>query len=134
MENNNEKYYVPTIEEFHVGFEYDLYLNDEWQSQPPFPSMFYDTDWEKIITSLIESKEIRVKYLDKNDIESLSWGYDGGIVYYYSTDHFCVRLTSEGNNIYSIHSLKDSNTYCIFQGTIKNKSELHKLMQQLGTL
>lgn len=72
MEN---KYYTPTIEEFHIGFEY------EWRSS-------LDKEWEKEIMddsismydALIEYEsdqssgwEYRVKYLDKEDVESFGF-------------------------------------------------------------
>ena len=81
MEN---KYYKPTIEEFHVGFEYEYWdtLGDghyDW-----FEGTYYymkQTDKPKngghvvwSIDSLIKAindLEIRVKYLDREDIESM---------------------------------------------------------------
>ena len=31
MEDNTKKYYTPTIDEFHVGFEYEFLNGDKWE-------------------------------------------------------------------------------------------------------
>ena len=65
MEDN--KYYTPSIEEFHVGFEYE-YVNSKTEG------------WTN--TTFIRGRgfvepygdgEVRVKKLDQEDIESLGW-------------------------------------------------------------
>ena len=67
MEN---KYYIPSIDEFHVGFEY------EWKCDGT------KTDWNKSICDNVmipldvdcqRVNDYRVKYLDKEDIESLGF-------------------------------------------------------------
>jgi hypothetical protein len=72
MEN---KYYTPAIEEFHVGFEYEILHNNEWKKT----SVFNNSCGGDIIFEIknmghwdVVSKP-RVKYLDKEDIESLGW-------------------------------------------------------------
>lgn len=73
-----DKYYTPSIEEFHIGFEYE-YLTD-----PRIPEK--ESSWDKCIikdTNHFQSflmcyekddfMEVRVKYLDKEDIESLGF-------------------------------------------------------------
>lgn len=81
-----DKYYTPSIEEFHVGFEYEIYEPDyggpreleyAWIKQE-FKSYTFDSEIETIDGEMpfeagIEEKKIRVKYLDKADIEELGF-------------------------------------------------------------
>lgn len=163
----NNIYYTPIIEEFHVGFEYErnephriYYLNNS-----PIEYKWVNHKWDEKQTRIgglkceINDKNIRVKYLDKEDIESLGWikGYqsdpDNGETKEHSCNHFEYILKDiDVNNglsnrnvdfklnfINVEHSLKikfyDRNHFDWFpcyEGMIKNKSELKKLMKQLG--
>lgn len=78
MEN---KYYTPSIEEFHVGFEC------EWQSKirnESWSKQICDVDLVNIAYDSIEhsdeeepfNEQFRVKVLDQEDIESLGWEND----------------------------------------------------------
>jgi hypothetical protein len=104
-----DKYYTPEISEFHVGFEYEY---------------------------------VRVKHLDREDIESLGWvqnEFKGTII----KNEFVLKnkpYKRIGDNIklyhYSGGDIHISCTYSelmtLFRGTLKNKSELKRLMVQLG--
>ena len=130
MEN---KYYTPSIEEFHEGFshEYKGPLDTKWHKEDfklkgPNPNF----SW------FLTEGHFRVKYLDREDIESLGWEYMkthaglnedyfelSGDIYYMDFDYdnnFC-RIAMEGEG-----------DVTRFSGTIKNKSELKKLLKQLG--
>jgi len=136
METNN--YYTPTIEEFHVGFEYERLLHDI------FIGLICDTnDIETIEVLLGENPgEIRVKYLDKVDFAELGFIHkedqgmseNGGFIYTIPDPHFqkadiMVRYwVSTGSYRLRIDRING----CIFDGTIKNKSELKRLIKQLG--
>ena len=149
MENN--KYYVPEISEFHVGFEYEHLTGFEKQ----FKSYIYDLakaclviERESIshngeivkmfipaIQACIEEKQCRVKYLDQSDIESLGWidGETRGMTPFIFNEldpnnefQLYYQFDNQFAQIYNCHS------QFVFQGTIKNKSELIKLMQQLN--
>jgi len=130
MEDN--KYYTPTIDEFHVGFEYEAFINNSWQSKVM-------NDYEDIIYFLFDMNAktwlsinegiVRVKYLDKEDIESL--GFDcTSDDQYYLIDNYTLLI----DNDYFLQILKDDfeEDIYLFQGTIKNKSELKVLLKQLG--
>lgn len=130
---NQDKYYTPEIEEFHVGFEYESHedprVDDGWMEQQVselslkniYQYYFNDSD-----------TDIRVKYLDQEDIESLEWkrswndcgwiGYDLKDFYMKVTDRLEV-------SIYDNHIVGGS---IMFKGNIQNKSELKKLMKQLN--
>ena len=117
MEN---KYYTPGVEEFHVGFEYELQADDElW---------YWSNVWQDIILKCIEGGRCRVKHLDREDIESLGFtqckkdkdwfDYEGEQYWMYLED--------------GRWSICDEDSTVGFQGTIKNKSELKRLLKQLN--
>lgn len=129
MEN---KYYTPELDEFYVGFECET--ND-------------DGDWEyyrvKKYTSLLELDKllklngIRVKYLDKSDIESLGWDFNsehlGPYLKFKFTNSFrYLYFYAQDNKIIIDNGGWYEDNVQYFQGNIKNKSELRRLMKQLG--
>ena len=138
MEADLKKYYQPDISEFHVGFEYELVppigysimnLNnpmEKWETKwaTEFQKGVFgikDVDpWGGLLAGIraaIEKEKCRVKYLDKEDIESLK------IPSYIKINHIL-------NNTYEIIGTNAR----IFKGDIKNKSELKKLLKQLNIL
>ena len=155
------EYYTPEIEEFHYGFEFEIVPSigmkiidfgaptqeNETVWATEFVPMkfginkgdpnFFGTMYPEILGA-IEKKKVRVKHLDREDIESLGWVY-----------HKPWIRESEGlifiSNMYGLTWFKKTNTFSIwermqsdcegetyFQGIIKNKSELVKLLKQLG--
>jgi len=135
------KYYTPDISEFFVGFEYEELFPDKWKHV--YMDIFELEGCN--LDSMIYSKDLRVKYLDKEDIEELGFeGNESNSVYFSKKD--C--LTSAGTNfldcrlvhwfgkenreldIYAVYGKDDENL--IFRGIIKNKSELKKLLKQLN--
>lgn len=136
MEN---KYYTPTIEEFHIGFEYETYELYETPNRWKI-NIFGEEHMEldHIVFLLMEHPDmIRVKYLDKEDIESLGfeesmdepdewfWRYKGNIdIQLYYDDKIDSTELGIGISIYI-------NTK-VFDGYIKNKLELKILLKQLG--
>ena len=136
----NDKYYTPIIEEFHIGFEYDLIYDDEIKSL-----IFNENDMEHVfdfetedllgglIWKLIHNR-IRVKYLDSDDIENL--GFDllatkcGKSVF----DLNNIWITLNENNFIEILNTNLGERDLNIKGMIKNKSELRKLLKQLNIL
>lgn len=131
------KYYTPSIEEFHVGFEYEIHndprTDDGWDKE-----VVESRDWNKMYC-IKEDNDVdyRVKYLDKEDIVSLGfeltqnladdfefeWHIRNEIGQYIGifTDEY--DLSKETNiELFDIHF------------KIKNKSELIVLLKQLGLL
>jgi len=129
MEN---KYYTPIIEEFYIGFEYEHLLKDNFTGcsilcYPDIEDVYYD----------IPLNKVRVKYLDKSDIESLGYTqltddcfYISGISYRGRLDCEIRILIRDTVLIYILD--KDDNNYILFTGIIKNKSELIKLLKMLN--
>lgn len=139
-----ELYYTPDIEEFHVGFEFEM--DDTWGG------------WKKLILTekLLKSPSVglgsgnerapyywktRVKYLDEKDIES--FGFDcvsnrgmaenyGGL--FVVASNVFKQMDIELRCWYTNHRVNISHNRTIFDGTIKNKSELKKLLTQLNII
>lgn len=137
------KYYTPTIDEFYVGFECEFKNNMQsniWEKE------VCDVDTISIVYDYIEHESIddkfedafRVKYLDKEDIESLGWeGQKANSVYFKKGKYRLVHWLSDneiGRDV-SIYESYDGGTQeeaLIRKAIIKNKSELKKLLKQLG--
>lgn len=124
-----EKYYTPEIEEFHVGFEYETKRKDE--------NSWIKRTWNKydVYSSLDNThEEVRVKYLDREDVESLGFEDLGNHSYEYGDSKLFLSHYPSTNelDVYVYKRISDNERDFYFQGTIKNKSELKKLLKQLG--
>jgi len=127
-----EKYYTPTIEEFHVGFEceYNDPLKGSWEKVIYTEDMFFGG--KRGLTLL----EKRVKYLDREDIESLGFKLDKNASEkdLLNLEKDDIGITYKQDCFLIIYKFNRSKERIIFDGLIKNKSELKKLMYQLQTL
>ena len=131
----NNKYYTPYIEEFHVGFEYEIWDFDksQWKNGKvkSFESLL-ECPFGMSIEGYVESRHIRVKHLDREDIEECGWKPIthkrlSMLAEYYLQD---LYLNFENNKIYVFDFDYEYGFEYKFQGYLKNKSELRKLMQQ----
>ena len=144
------KYYIPTIEEFHVGFNYEI-----WKKK-----LVYDKVWkfrvnkyifnEKQVTQTffnynftedLKEDKIRVKYLDREDIKSLGFTQITNDCFNLLIKNYRGRSNQELRIlirqtilIYLAMDMNynDKDNMVLFTGIIKNKSELIKLLKQLG--
>lgn len=157
-------YYIPDISEFYVGFEYEFWgstvggvdildINNPygssnrinpsiqvWTNEEVNINPFYSRTLQSI-SELILSKQIRVKRLDKEDIECL--GFVAEVVECgEDTEHdtFGIRLknATEGyyGNFYPLNNPDIEENLEIFNSfyMIKNKAEFKKLIKQLNIL
>jgi len=132
------KYYTPSIEEFHVGFEYEYseYGRKIWINETA------DADDVLLAFSTYEehneefANTYRVKLLDKEDIESLGFdGYEPPREYNHSWKYKGSKepkLYVWFNNPIPVVRVYGNFPQTLFQGEIKNKSELKRLIAQLG--
>lgn len=123
------KYYTPTIEEFHVGFECEWYDHDDsiWQIYT------VNTQANLMFITAFDDIPKRVKCLDQEDIESFGfklWTYKG--------NELGFMLNPDEDESTWIHriegKIKISTTFpdtTLYLGKIKNKSELKRLLKQL---
>lgn len=141
----DNKYYTPDISEFYVGFECermiihvdnleDAIINrqlDKSKGIEKWFSICFDKDM--LMSNYINDKgPFRVKCLDQSDIESFG---------------FIINDNSEigrlnGHALHGCSQLEQSNGHitiyrnsdCIFEGNLKNKSELSKVLKMLNVI
>lgn len=136
-----DKHYTPDISEFHPGFEFEY--------DTPQPPMGSTSKWEKRVygdsneENLIKTWNhhagfIRVKYLDREDIESLGFKHIEEEVYekYVGREGEYpekYQLFIEDGKVEIWADILDLNPYqTLFHGTIKNKSELKRILAMIG--
>ena len=141
------KYYTPTIEEFHVGFIHE-YVNTNtatWYSTQIDVSMEI-----KAAEQTLEyfPERLRVKHLDRKDIESLGWvnkrshGHTSFFIEKKDGDNsrdykLCYMFEDNPSSLVILKADKawvmgTSKWRPIFSGDIKNKSELKRILKQIG--
>ncbi len=132
------KYYTPEISEFHVGFIHS-YVNTDtgvWHSTQIDVAMEI-----KAAEQTLEyfPERLKVKHLDQSDIESEGWE-DLNISSITSVTHYTKKNVSnfyilthyEGGKVDISSRLGgEAPDQFLFQGVIKNKSELKRLLKQL---
>lgn len=128
----NAKYYTPEIEEFHVGFEYELFNGDNWQKRTVGRGVW---DLKGQIKKFLDKEHIRVKHLDRDDIDSLGWTSIGDNVWEkWSNPKYAqwkLKMYNDKVSITFFHP-DDSKGELHFFGTIKNKSELKRILKMIG--
>ena len=144
--DQEEIYYKPSIEEFHVGLEY-LCRPKTFMTPSEYP--YTKSVWlgnNSLITEF-ECSDLRVKFLNDDDLLELGWKTAHSPSYV--IDDQSILLHSIGEEPKWFNLEKDGEliviTVCtiyndvsgnwtqesVFKGRIKNKSELKRLMQQL---
>lgn len=142
-ELEEKSYYTPSIEEFRYGFQFEVYNS---------PKAFFYAEaaegWMKTqmtfgvlgnllnIEKFILDKLIRVKYLDQEDIEAEGWVSLGKKINIYSGFEHYLYVNIDGSiSIYEAtgnNVNRDENTLIVQSIAIRNRSELNRLMKQLG--
>lgn len=136
-----EKYYTPAIDHFHIGFEY------QWKNTDNFPF----SDWMqgvvkdgKQIDDIFNSiYDIRVKHIDRQDIESEGFCFNVNYADYpeygflkedKSDTQYLLYWNVESSNIRieRIVNCGTGNDDYLFNGTIRNISEFRRLLKQLN--
>ena len=147
------KYYTPDISEFYVGFEYESnYNKSNWETTTlkydDTVSFFDNYKYDAYHT------EFRVKYLDIEDIKSFGFTHTTSLKGYqenFRIEKLFRRLNEEHDdtmwqNVFlqyapDIHRVvirnqisDGSEDETFFEGIIKNKSELKRLLIQLNII
>ena len=136
-ESGKNKYYTPELEEFRVGFEFEDSTNSEEEDWV----QWYIADINDLVGALelYNYHKCRVKYLDREDIESLGFEHTDKLNESFNTTDFNLdqwelsiwndiergSISIEKKNLVGVNTVH-------FVGTIKNKSELKRLLKQLG--
>ena len=116
------EYYTPVIEEFNIEFKYEILGSTGWFDSKVIPILLSVGH----IKTLIETKQIRVKYLDEVDIESLGWIKGDFKIFGNNTFTYDNHQLIFKNDL-SVEIIKEE-IGTIFLGEIKNKSELKKIL------
>lgn len=131
-----DKYYTPTIEEFHVGFEFEHnfknhpIIKDGWDKD-----IITGETRLKCIADYIAEKRVRVKHLSREDIEAEGWE----IYSQSNVNHFTFRLPKNPDLQLHVNfgapskisfSTRDGLESMKF--SIRNISEFRKLLTQLN--
>lgn len=133
-----EKYYVPSIEEFHIGFEYEIHSSatGEFNTEK--------RDYIKKVFNLARSLNeiayyisnqpgVVVRRLDYEDIVACGFTkskYNDGKEYFYLNGFDLVNC---GNGWFTIYEDKGADEY-VFRGEIKNISQFKSLLTSLRIL
>lgn len=153
----DNKYYTPSIEEFHVGFEYEEKSSGIWTKQiyddisPILNQQIWDDHGVPIDTmsEYIKQEIVRIKYLDKLDIEELGFEHTGGAIVKNSLDEFTIDYKDPIGTYDKVSILYTyGSKWCLivqgdyetphpdwptrFAGYIKNKSELKRILKILN--
>ncbi len=127
----DSKYYTPDISEFYVGFEYEKWVTEEQQYITFEVLRVADINnaWIKLKAVGMQGVgwEIRVKYLDRKDIESFGFTLVDDIddTGYTSFEYRNYWLGMKGTEVYI-----EDDQGMLFYGDIKNKSELKRILKQ----
>jgi hypothetical protein len=144
-------YYIPTIEEFHVGFECEIMSSYGYQTGV-WPDILSEETLNNFdeghIIEKTKTSTFRIKYLDREDFESLGFErIDDGRFFKLGKPDKIRGITRNEIWVCRLSIFKKTHTYKIFlfqhrHGSggevelckhiiIKNKSELIKLFKQL---
>lgn len=147
-------YYTPDISEFYVGFEFESSSLDNHWNKLPFTAQkvlgnekdyfgLYTLSWvEKVFNTpdFPAHLYVRVKHLDRSDIESLGWelSWNEKEELSFDKDRFILTFTKGDTRVIITDKNKNQQNKCgyfhwpVFDGAIRNKSELKKIMQMTG--
>lgn len=142
--NKYNKYYTPNIEEFTEDFRFQINSYRPWDSRDVVNKKDWDFSYIEFlgvyfskVKKSINNYNIRVKYLDQQDIEELGWVRDkeDDRMYHISFElgECSLHFSEEDEDIVitSLHPKVKNFDKVIFHGKIKNYNELKKLMKQL---
>jgi hypothetical protein len=134
MENN--KYYTPSIEEFHVGFEFESdfwYFTEggEWAQSKITEENFHD--FHTLYKSDAYETEFRVKCFDQEDVKSvIKINYtdkNGQLVHI--GEHTELMFLYDGEKLKITEEITGYFSQVLFDAPIKNISELRRELKRL---
>jgi len=157
MEN---KYYIPTIEELlkHIIDEKFIYTHlNPSSNDGNMVEIRFESDTVNSIHFFIEVNDVdgniysintelyRIKYLDQEDIESLELKYTGKATHIWFEKEGSFNMGSWTSYKIRLHyglrdqrmfivALDSGDEYTIFQGIVKNKSELKQVLKMIGVI
>lgn len=142
LQKTETKYYLPKIEEFHSGFEFEMYVagsDTEYTKEVFNLTSMISTSIQNIYNKNLEYGWIRAKCLDRADIEELGWEESPDE----PEEWFWAYKGNQENQLYidtipQLGGIKGIEIFTefglSFRGYIRNKSELRKIMERLGII
>lgn len=149
-EEMESKYYTPSIEEIRVGFDFympllkednrgnlsiDNYVLHTWTGEYSMLEHF-NVEWDSNKKATISvPSSMRVKYLDREDIESLGWicQMKANSIYFKKGKYRLVHWMDEPIRLVTIIEEYAGGEEAIARKVmVKNKSEFVRLLKQLG--
>ena len=127
-----DKYYTPEIKEFHIGFEYEYEdINESGSTTSWYKTVVKENECYIIDQHLkySDNLNLRVKYLSREDIESLGWKFNTDL---YIRNNLTLQVHKDSITIKYYDNFNNEWRTKVEQIVIKNKSELIKLLKQLG--
>lgn len=138
MKNKEIKYYTPEAKEFNHGFEYEIFEDFDHYPEKSWHKFVYGdagTGYEDMAYPFGSNsmEGIRVKFLDKEDIESLEWettviSDDSG---FWKIKNYTINYNTDNKKAFITENI-DGENFVLFKGKLKNKSELKNQMERCG--
>lgn len=145
---NKELYYIPDITEFCVGFECEMKNSSDkkyfdWEYcvfNDDFSCQLNEDYCFEYLWGDLKQENIRVKYLDAEDIKSIGFREDSlkyfkksapGHLGYWTQVVIDFRW---GYDDISIRGARGNEEDILFRGTIKNKTELKRILTQIKAI
>lgn len=140
-----EKHYTPSLKEFRIEFQYERFIPNQdnaedgnWVATEMTRYLILDNICDRIL-----EKQIRVKYLDRSDIESLGFNHinddvfsksDGGLlpIYYIDAKHYINFVPKHYTRLAIRYQPYGQSARIVFDGKIKNISELKFILKAIG--
>ena len=132
--NMEPTYYTPDISEFHIGFAFEVrfggaWILFDWNESIAFDNVLEGVGVKWTLSEKFRTAEIRVKHLDRTDIEGVGWEYLTPICH----TREGYSIIAQGDNFYEIlMEITGEEDVRLFYGTILNKSELIFQMKRLN--
>ena len=127
----NPKYYVPEINEFHIGFEYEYEdINESGSTTSWYKTIVKENECYIIDQHLkySDNLNLRVKYLSREDIESLGWKFNTDL---YIRNNLTLQVHKDSITIKYYDNFNNDSRTLVEQINIKTKDEFITLLKQL---
>lgn len=135
-----DKYYNPSLEEFHIGFEYEIKYKSDNEWKPQVLSKLYDVGFVEFKLNR-KKEDVRVKYLNREDIIFIGFLPSKVDNYNIKESFFETKDGSKWLNLEYFEenkgwfvSIDEEESQFGFAGWIKNKSELKVVLKQLNII
>ena len=126
-----DKYYTPEIKEFHIGFEYEYEdINESGSTTSWYKTVVKENECYIIDQHLkySDNLNLRVKYLSREDIESLGWKFNTDL---YIRNNLTLQVHKDSITIKYYDNFNNDSRTLVEQINIKTKDEFITLLKQL---